>query len=72
MKRARWSFILMSWGLSCLGGGLSAESGWIGVVGVTCLWAAGFTMAAAWGINFPKAMSNKWPDFYPPEKTQRQ
>lgn len=68
MKRARWAFMFMSWGLTIIGGPLSGFQGWLGVVGVLCLWSGGFIIAAAWGINIPKAMSNKWPDHYPPEK----
>ncbi len=67
MKRARWSFILISWGLGLMGSILSANEGWLGLVGILCLWAGGFTIASALGLDFPKAMSDRWPDSYPPE-----
>lgn len=66
MKRAKLAFTLLSWGMGMIGGVLSVDDGWLGAVGVLFLLSAGFTLASALGCNFPKAMSDRWPHFYPP------
>lgn len=68
MKRARWALILMSYGLSIIGGTLT----WLcpGLIGlaVAMVFLAGFLVASAYGFNIPKAMSKRWPEYYPPEQ----
>ena len=67
MKRARWAFTAMSWAFGLTGGTLSYEHGWLGILGVALLWAGGLTISAAWGLDWPKALSDRWPHLYPPE-----
>lgn len=68
MKRARLAFTLMSLGFGMAGGVLSGKEGLLGFIGVLLIWAGGITIASAFGFNFPKLLSDKWPDLYPPDE----
>ncbi len=67
MKRARLAFILMAFGLSFIGGSLVLHPDVI-VAGVFLIWLSGLIIASAYGLNFPKALSDKWPELYPKDE----